>query len=150
MLTKDRIGGALILAFCLFYAWKIGDIRLLPFQQGDAFTAKTMPIALAVLAIGLSAILILKPGDGVKPDLRGLDWGRVAFFLAWMSAYGFTVRPLGFLISTILFLAVGFAVLGERRPWMLAAVAVPLVGLFWVLMTQGLDVYIAPLPEGWG
>ncbi|MEM8850445.1 MAG: tripartite tricarboxylate transporter TctB family protein [Pseudomonadota bacterium] len=150
MLTKDRIGGALILAFCLFYAWKIGDIRLLPFQQGDAFTAKTMPIALAVLAVGLSAILILKPGDGAKPELRGLDWGRVAFFLAWMSAYGLTVRPLGFLISTILFLAVGFAVLGERRLWMLAAVAVPLVGLFWVLMTQGLDVYIAPLPEGWG
>ena len=149
MLTKDRIGGALILAFCLFYAWKIGDIRLLPFQMGDAFTAKTLPTALAALGIGLALLLIVLPGRSAPPALRGQDWGRVAFFLALMSAYGMTVRPLGFLISTILFLAIGFFVLGERRPWMLAAVAVPLVVLFWVLMTQGLDVYIAPLPEGW-
>ncbi|MEM7709633.1 MAG: tripartite tricarboxylate transporter TctB family protein [Pseudomonadota bacterium] len=150
MLTKDRIGGALILAFCLFYAWKIGDIRLLPFQRGEAFTARTMPMVLAVLAVGLSAILLIKPGNGERPAFRGLDWGRVGFFLAWMSAYGLTVRPLGFLISTILFLAVGFAVLGERRLWMLGAVAVPLVALFWLLMTQGLDVYIAPFPAAWG
>ncbi|MFQ6549655.1 tripartite tricarboxylate transporter TctB family protein [Aestuariibius sp. 2305UL40-4] len=149
MLSKDRIGGILILAFCAFYAFKIGDIRLLPFQEGDAFTARTMPMALAILGTGMAAILVLRPGGGERPELRGLDWGRVAFFLIWMSAYGFTVRPLGFLIATTFFLAVGFAVLGERRIWMLAAVSIPLVVAFWVLMTQGLDVYIAPLPEGW-
>ncbi|WP_208349171.1 tripartite tricarboxylate transporter TctB family protein [Pseudaestuariivita rosea] len=148
MLTKDRIGGILILAFCAFYAFKIGDIRLLPFQRGDAFTARTMPMVLAVLGIGLAAILVIRPSRNL-PDLRGLDWGRVAFFLVWMSIYGLSVRPLGFLISTTLFLAVGFAVLGERRLWLLAAVSVPLVVLFWLLMTQGLEVYIAPFPEGW-
>jgi putative tricarboxylic transport membrane protein len=146
MLTKDRIGGALILAFCLFYAWKIGDIRLLPFQQGDAFTARTMPTALVAIGIALSAFLVIRPGSSGRPQLRGLDWKRVGFFLVWMSIYGFTVRTFGFLLSTTIFLAVGFAVLGERRIWMLAAVSVPLVVLFWVLMTQGLDVYIAPWP----
>jgi putative tricarboxylic transport membrane protein len=149
MLTKDRIGGALILAFCLFYAWKIGDIRLLPFQRGDAFTARTMPIALVTLGLALSTLLVIRPGGGERPALRGLDWGRVGFFLVWMSIYGLTVRTFGFIISTTLFLAIGFAVLGERRLWMLAAVSVPLVVLFWVLMTQGLDVYIAPWPAAW-
>lgn len=145
MLTKARVGGALILAFCLLYAWLIGDIRLLPFQRGQAFTARTMPTVLAALGVGLSLAVILQPG-GERPDLRGLSWGRVVLFLGLMSLYGFTVRPMGFIIATSAFLMTGFALLGERRVWMLALVAVPLVVGFWVLMTQGLDVYIDPWP----
>ena len=58
-----------------------------------------------------------------------------------------TGRPLGFLLSTSLFLMLGFAILGERRPLTLILAAVPLVVAFWVLMTQGLEVFIEPWPE---
>jgi putative tricarboxylic transport membrane protein len=145
MITKNRIGGLLILAFCVTYWLLIDNIRLMPFQEGQAFTARTIPQLLAILGIGLSLIVIVLPGGG-RLSLRGYDFWRVGAFLLLMSAYGFTVRPLGFLISTSLFLMIGFTLLGERRLWMSAGIAIPLVVLFWILMTQGLEVFIAPWP----
>lgn len=150
MLSKDRIGGVLLLAFCLAYARLIGDITLLPFQESNAFTAKTMPQALAALGVALSLWIIVFPAGSGRLALGGLALGRVALFLALMSAYGLAIRPMGFLISTSLFLMVGFALLGERRPLTLILAAVPLVVAFWVLMTQGLDVFIEPWPAALG
>lgn len=145
LLSKGRIGGVMLLAFCLAYAWLSQDIRLLPFQEAAAFHARTAPEILATIGIGLSIWCILFPGDGA-PQLRGLDWPRTFAFLGLMVLYGLTVRPLGFIGSTSLFLIAGFALLGERRLIVMLAVAVPLVFLFWLLMSEGLDVYLAPLP----
>ena len=83
-------------------------------------------------------------------DLRDLNWPLALVFLALMSAYGFAVRPAGFLLSTALFLMIGFALLGERKIWRLVVVAVPLVVAFWALMNYGIDVYIDPLPAFMG
>ena len=146
-ISKDRVGGLLLLAFCIAYAFLSQQIRLLPFQENVAFHARTMPEVLSVLGIGLSLVVIAFPGSKKQLDFTGYDWVKVALFLALMSAYGFTIRPLGFIVSTSLFLMIGFWLLGERRPLYLIAVAVPLVVLFWVLMTQGLDVFIEPLPS---
>ena len=145
-LSKDRVGGLLLPAFCVTYAFLSQQIRLLPFQENVAFHARTMPEVLSVLGIGLSLIVIVFPGSKARLDFTGYDWVKVVVFLALMSAYGFTIRPLGFIASTSLFLMIGFWLLGERRPLHLIVVAVPLVVLFWVLMTQGLDVFIEPLP----
>ena len=150
MLTKDRIGGVLLLAFCCTYAWLIQDIRLLPFQRAASFTARTMPEVLAVLGIGLSAWCILVPGSGEQPRVRHLNWPRAFAFLGLMSLYGLTLRPLGFILSTSLFLVAGFLLLGERRPSSLLLASVPLVVAFWALMDRGLGVYVAALPAGWG
>jgi putative tricarboxylic transport membrane protein len=80
-------------------------------------------------------------------EAKGYRWGTAGLICALMVAYGLTVRPAGFLISTSLFLAIGFFILGERRWLVLLGVSVPLVVLFWLLMTQVLNVYIAALPE---
>lgn len=145
-LSKDRIGGVLLLIFCIAYGLLSQRITLLPFQENVAFHARTMPEVLAVLGIGLSLLVIVFPGSDETPKLRGFNWTNCLFFLALMSLYGLTIRPLGFILSTSLFLMIGFAILGERRPLTLVLVAVPLVVAFWVLMTQGLDVFIEPLP----
>lgn len=146
MLTKTRMGGLFLLAFCCFYALKIGDIRLLPFQANQAFTARTMPEVLAVLGIGLSVLVILFPDNREKLDLSALNWPLGLAFLVLMSVYGFTVRPLGFLLATSAFLMAGFAMLGERSIVKLIFVSVPLVVLFWALMNYGLSVFVEPLP----
>ncbi|MDD9909539.1 MAG: tripartite tricarboxylate transporter TctB family protein [Ahrensia sp.] len=145
-LSRDRIGGVLLLLFCGIYALKIGDIRLLPFQANQAFTPRTIPEVLAVLGVGLSLLVVIFPSDNENLSLRGLNWPLGLAFLVLMSAYGFTVRPLGFLLATSLFLMIGFAMLGERSPAKLLLVAVPLVVAFWVLMNYGLSVFIEPLP----
>lgn len=147
LLNKDRIGGLLLLAFSVTYGLLSQKIHLLPFQANSAFHARTMPEVLSVLAIGLSLLVIVFPGSHEKPKFSGLNWGLGFAFLALMSAYGFLVRPLGFLIATSLFLMIGFAMLGERKIWRLVLVAVPAVVAFWALMTIGLDVFIEPLPH---
>ena len=146
MLSKDRIGGVLLLLFCATYAWLIQDIRLLPFQKAANFNARTMPEVLAMLGIGLSVWCIVLPGSHEGPRLRGLDWPRALAFLGLMSLYGLLLRPLGFVLSTSLFLIAGFALLGERRPLWLVLASVPLVVAFWALMDRGLGVYVAALP----
>lgn len=145
-ISKDRLGGLLLLAFCVTYAFLSQQIRLLPFQESSAFHARTMPEVLSVLGIGLSLIVIAFPGSRQPVSLKGYDLVKVALFLGLMSVYGLTIRPLGFIISTSAFLMIGFWLLGERRPVYLVLVAVPLVVLFWLLMTEGLDVFIEPLP----
>ncbi|MCF6322621.1 MAG: tripartite tricarboxylate transporter TctB family protein [Rhizobiaceae bacterium] len=146
LFSKDRIGGFLLLIFCITYAILSQQIVLLPIQAKAAFTARTLPEVLSVLGIILSVLVILFPGSSGRPKLAGYKWFTAVLFLALMSAYGFSVRPLGFLLSTSLFLIGGFALLGERSPIKLLAVALPLVVGFWLLMTQGLDVFIEPLP----
>lgn len=41
----------------------------------------------------------------------------------------------------------GFWVMGERRWLVLIGASIPVVIGFWLLMTQGLDVFVEPLPE---
>lgn len=145
-LTKDRLGGLLLLIFCIFYASKIGDIRILPFQVNQAFTPRTIPQVLAVLGIGLSLLIMVFPGNRERFDLGQLNWPLGLAFLALMSVYGLAVRPAGFLLATSLFLMAGFAMLGERNVVKLVLVSVPLVVAFWVLMNYGLSVFVEPLP----
>ncbi len=146
-LSKDRIGGILILLFCLIYAWQSQNIKLLPFQLNSAFHARTVPEVLAVLGVGLSLLVIVFPGTGEGVNWRELNWPLGLSFLVLMSVYGLAVRPAGFLLSTSLFLMIGFAMLGERNIARLLLVAVPLVVAFWALMNYGLSVFIDPLPS---
>lgn len=168
MLTRDRLGAFLMLVFSIGYGVMIFDIPLLPFQANQAFTARTMPQALSLLGIALSLILLLRPaGTGadeeaawrramrqlLRPAPAGEDGRRphpllrVGLLCLLMVVYGLTVRPFGFLLSTTFFLAGGMFVLGERRLWILLGVSIAIVVFFWVLMTQFLGVYIAPLPQ---
>lgn len=146
LLSKDRVGGFLLLLFCIAYAILSQSIILLPFQSHSAFNARTLPEVLSVLGIGLSILIILFPGSAEKPRFRGMNWSTVLIFLALMSGYGLTVRPLGFIVSTSLFLICGFALLGERSWKIILLVSLPIVFGFWLMMTKGLNVFLEPLP----
>ncbi|MBT4492450.1 MAG: tripartite tricarboxylate transporter TctB family protein, partial [Gammaproteobacteria bacterium] len=50
---------------------------------------------------------------------------------------------LGFLISGVLMLALGFVILGERRPLPVVAVSVPVVLGLYLLLTA-LDIHLDP------
>lgn len=147
MLSKDRIGALLLLVFCAAYWMLAYDIRMLPFQRTQAFNAQTMPIALGVLGTALALLLLIFPGSNERVDVKGYRFGTGAIMLVLMTIYGFTIRTLGFIPSTTLFLMAGYWVLGEKRPLVLILASLPLVVAFWVLMTQGLDIYVAPFPS---
>jgi putative tricarboxylic transport membrane protein len=54
------------------------------------------------------------------------------------------MKWIGFIISSILFLLVGFYILGERRIKRMLLASIPLVVMLWFIMSSLLGVYIAP------
>ncbi|MCR9260295.1 MAG: tripartite tricarboxylate transporter TctB family protein [Pseudomonadaceae bacterium] len=147
--NPDRAGGCILLVFCCAYGVLALDIPTTTTQMGSAFTARTMPFALAVAGIGLSLLLILMPGRTPAKSRMPVYWLQGAAFIVLMSAYGLTIRPFGFLLATITFLTIGFWLLGERKVITLITVPAIIAMLFWFLLSELLGVYIAPGPAIW-
>jgi putative tricarboxylic transport membrane protein len=146
-MSRDRIGALLLLVFFVAYGYLSTSITLLPFQLNQAFHARTAPQFLTFVGIVLGLFLLVKPGDDRPVDTSGMTFTRVAVLCGLMIFYGLTVRLLGFILSTSIFLMGGFWIMGERRWLVLIGASIPVVVGFWLLMTQGLDVFVEPLPE---
>ena len=57
-----------------------------------------------------------KDKDFLSMDyIKSLDFKTTLYFVAAMIFYGFTIRTLGFIISTMIFLAIGFILLKEKN-----------------------------------
>ena len=63
-----------------------------------------------------------------------------------MMAYALSLRSLGFLAATFLFLALGGLLLGERRFWLLVPVASVASYGIWYLVDSILGIYMTPYP----
>lgn len=143
-MPTQRIGGLIMLAFSIAYAVLISDIPVLVHQAGD-FNARSLPVALATAAIVLSFGMILCGGGELQwPAMR---WRLGAAFLLLMSVYGLALRPLGFIPSTVAFLGIGLWLMGERRVMVIIAVSGGLGLGIWLLLTQLMGVWLAPLPQ---
>ena len=142
--SRDQLGGLLLLVFSTAYAILSFDIPILEGQHAQ-FNARSMPHALAAISIVLALGLMLKPTDP-QPLPANMRWYLGIMFLLLMSAYGWALRPIGFITATFFFLAGGFMLLGERRALVISAVALLTTMAFWALMTQLLGVHIEALP----
>ena len=61
-----------------------------------------------------------------------------------MLGYGLLMNPLGFVLATTVFLLAGFVILGERRRVVLLFLPIAFSVFFYLLMTEGLGLYLAP------
>jgi putative tricarboxylic transport membrane protein len=84
--------------------------------------------------MALSLALLIKPPGGEDVG-KGLSWGRAGGLLGLMALYALAINHLGFVVTSALFLAGGFYVLGERRMKVLAPVAVVTAIGFWIMFT---------------
>ena len=152
-LTADRISALVFLAVSIAYGIGAGSIELYPGSETEPFTARTFPLILAWAGGLLSFLLLIQPVGAGDPSLfrRDFDWTRVALLCALMLAYGATIKSVGFLVSTTIFLALGFLILGERR-WLLIVVVSILVATSFQYILHGLlDIYITdPLLRHFG
>lgn len=150
MMSKDKVGALFFLVLSITYGVLAFDIPLTFVGEDEVFTAQTLPIALAIVGAVVSFLILVLPsantGDSTKVTaaFRGLNWKRVGLLSLLMVFYGLTIRWLGFVLSTTLFLIGGFRVLGERRIKVLLLASVPVVVVFWLLMTRILGVYLDP------
>ncbi len=123
--------GLLLLSLAyLAMGWRI-DV---PGSSDDSpFSARSLPLALGVLGAVLSAVLVVRPAGGAPVGVAGFAWGRTAGLLALMAWYALAITHAGFVVTSAVFLAGGFRLLGERRPAVLAAVSIGVSLGFWLL-----------------
>ncbi len=145
LLCRDRVGGLIFLIFCLTYGYQTTLIPLYPGDEYAPFTARTLPWMLTSAGVFFSLLLIVM----AQPDEKSgatldFDWRLLITFILLMTAYGFGLTWVGFVLATSLFLLAGFWVLGERRKLVLFGASFPFVTAFWLLLTKGLDIYLEP------
>ena len=149
-MKTGKAGALILLIFSIAYGLLAFKVPLTFLAQRETFNARTMPFALGIIGTLLSFLILVLPSDQtdeedkVKDAFRGLDWPRVGLLIGIMIFYSITLRFLGFVISSIIFLVGGFYILGERRIWLLFIGSVPLVLFIWFLMSRILGMYIAP------
>jgi len=149
-MSREKVGALFILLFSIAYGLLATKIPLTFLAQQERFTARTMPYALSVIGILLSlAILALPTVDpsgkkSLGEETADMDWQTGILLVVLMFAYGLTMKLLGFILASILFLLIGFRILGERRIKRMLLTAIPLVLVLWAIMSLLLGVYIAP------
>jgi len=127
-MALDRWIALVILGVALAYgyaAFFLMDHLLPPFMQRNPVWPSTFPKILSVLAILVAMSILL----GVEKP-----------------AYAFTLRPLGFFISTIGFLSLSSIILGERGFIKLLVITGSATFVIWYLVEQVLGIFLRPLP----
>ena len=159
IIGRDKIGALIFFIFSTCYGYYAFQIPLYPGKEYEVFTSQTMPKLYAMLAMSIAALaLVLSVVEDIKKrsvvleqnddqitpaffDKKG--WTQCAALIGLMMYYAATLEFLGFVLSTISFLIIGYLILGERKPKTLFFASVPVVIVFWAIMTQLLGIYLS-------
>lgn len=143
-------GVAALVLFAVFaaYGFEALSIPLFPGQEDEPFKPRTMPVALAAIGMFLVGIRIFRltatQEDDGERALLSYNWLPAIWLCVVMVAYGFLMDRIGFIVATTLFLITGFLLLGERRRSVLLFMPLGFSLAFFLLMTRGLGLYLAP------
>jgi len=149
-MTKNLIGSIFFLAFSCFYFLNVFSIKKMPGSQFEVMTASTFPYYIGLGGIIISILILLlsiknKDGESLSMEyLKSLDFKTTLYFVAAMIFYGFTIRTLGFIISTIIFLTIGFVLLKEKNIKRILLISCGVSIGFYLLLNNVLGVYIDP------
>lgn len=156
-MALDRWVAMILLGICLVYgytAWFTMDANLAPFMRRNPVWPSTFPKVLSLFGIVACCVILFsiekgeqKVGDIDYRRLREYNIGQAVALLALMVAYALCLRPLGFLLSTVLFLVLGSVILGERKWHVMILVAGIATFIMWYLVHQVLGIYLSPFPS---
>ena len=142
-MSKNRFGAVVIFGFSIAY----GVIALhfpVPPAFSDSASPSSFPISLSAAGIIVSMLIFLLPATSATPtpELTSKGILRVCLLLLLMIFYGFVIKIFGFFVSTILFLSIGFSIMGERKLKVILLTATVTAFIFWVSLTQFLKIYL--------
>ncbi|WP_339386373.1 tripartite tricarboxylate transporter TctB family protein [Vibrio caribbeanicus] len=153
-INRDHIGGFIFLVLSVTYGYYAGRIPMLPGDEFEPFHAQTLPIVLSYLGgiLGIAMLATAKGSVRKSFDVVGLDFLLVAKLLANIVLFALALEWIGFTLATILFLMIGYWLLGEREIKTLILASVPFAVGIWVVLVKLLDIYLAPgrLLSGFG
>ena len=157
-MALDRLIALIFLAVSIAYGYESFvtiEAGLLPFERHETFLPNSLPKVLTVISIGLCMFILVfnedEDAQDKKPEIdlrhwRNYHFGQAALLLSGMVAYAFALRPLGFLISTIVFIVGSAFILGERR-WLLMLLSAGIgTGVIWWLVQVVLGIFLRPWP----
>ncbi|MGH1359463.1 MAG: tripartite tricarboxylate transporter TctB family protein [Burkholderiaceae bacterium] len=129
------------------------EAGLLPFERHESFLPNSLPKVLAVFSMAVSLFIAVfqKPDTAPATDIDLKQWhqyhfGQAGGLLALMVGYALALRPVGFLTATIVFIAGGAFILGERR-WLRMLLAAGIgAGIIWWLVQEVLGIFLRPWP----
>lgn len=159
-MALDRWIALAFVALCCVYgyaAFFTMDDQLPRILQRNPVWPSTFPKMLTFLGLVVGLIVLFSPKpkaegtpakDGAIDLTRLGDYhvGQAVGLLVLMVAYALTLRPLGFLSSTVCFLVFGAVLLGERRFHILIPVALIATGSIWYLVQEVLGIFLRPWP----
>ncbi len=158
-MNLERAIALIFVTVCLVYgytAFVVMEASLLPFERNMTFLPNVLPKWLSVLGVlvGLAVLIQSGPGRRGEADPDGIDagnlrqykLGQAILLLVLMTAYALLLRPAGFVLTTTLFLALGAAILGERRYAVLVPVSVLAAWMVWYLVQEVLGIFLRPWP----
>ena len=156
-MALDRWLALLIALIFLIYGYTAFfqmDGLLPPILQRNPVWPSTFPKILSVIGvIGAVAVLvnIERSEKQIGDDIDMSNWQRYKVFevlalIAGMIVYALTLRALGFLAATFLFLSLGAVLLGERRFLLLILVSGLASYGIWYLVDCVLGIYMTPYP----
>lgn len=150
---RDLILGIVMLAFSAFYLYFTFQIKTRPKLTPSYASARVMPTILGVL-LAIMAILCIvqgvrklkEPDDGKVEEKA--DILTVALTFAVIIGYIFIMQPLGFCLSTVIYLFLQMLVLapaGKRNIALFAIISVVFTVVIFFAFRVGLDLL---LPRG--
>lgn len=141
---SDRIFGLIVIGVALAYI--AGALQIQTSFLSDPVGSKTFPIIVASLAIVCGLLMILRPDE--EPGWPGAKTVvSLLICLALLVGYAYTLKPLGFIIPTMV-VASALSYQITPRPVHAIAAGVGLsIGLF-VLFKFVLDLGLVGLPKG--
>lgn len=160
-MALDRWIALVFVTICFVYgyaAYFTMDQLLPPFMQRNPIWPSSFPKVLSVLGILVGSVVLLgleKPDPNAEDSAPEINYrrlheyklGQALGLLALMAAYALMLRPLGFLLATVGFLAGGAVILGERKFHILIPVTAFAAGVVWYLVQQVLGIFLSPLPS---
>lgn len=165
-MALDRWIALAFITLCCVYgyaAFFTMDESLPPILRRNPIWPSTFPKILTVAGIIVGMMVLFAPKSSKaaadanaavdlangKMDITRLREYQLIPALALvvlMLAYAMTLRPLGFLASTTLFLMLGAMILGERKLYILIPVSAFSAWSIWYLVQEVLGIFLRPWP----
>ena len=158
MLNLEKFLALIILIICILYAYTsfiTMQANLLPFEKNMTVLPNSLPKVISIFGIIISTFLILKKEEhNSEESISSINlknvfsfyYGKGLSIILLMIIYTLCLRPVGFILSSVLFLFLASFILGERSYIKLAIICLLGTSIIWLLLEKVLGIYMRPFP----
>ena len=158
MLNLEKFLALIILIICILYAYTsfiTMQANLLPFEKNMTVLPNSLPKVISIFGIIISTFLILKKEEhNSEENVSSINlknvfnfyYGKALSIILLMIIYTLCLRPVGFILSSVLFLFLASFILGERSYIKLAIICLLGTSIIWLLLEKVLGIYMRPFP----